>query len=231
VASRLKTSRAGLYGDFVEQVDDSMGRILAALDESGAAQNTLLIVTSDNGAPWSKPDVETSGGHEANRPWRGQKADIQEAGHRVPFLVRFPGRARAGSASAETVCLTDIFHTAAKCAGASLSEQMAEDSFDFTPALSGAPARPVRQAIVHHSAQGLFSIRQGTWKLVLGRGSGGFTPPQKIEPKPGEPAGELYDLAADPHEDHNLYAERSDVVARLTALLERYRREGRSRTA
>jgi len=85
--------------------------------------------------------------------------------------------------------------------------------------------------VVHHSAFGMFSIRDRNWKLVLGRGSGGFSLPKKIDPKPGEPVGELYDMEADPGESRNLYNEQPQVVARLTRLLERYQAEGRSRPA
>ncbi len=223
----LKRSRAGLYGDFVEEVDYSVGRILDAVKASGKERNTLVIVTSDNGAPWSAPDVATSGGHHANASWRGQKADIHEAGHRIPFIVRWPGHAKAASVSNSLVCLTDIFATVAGTAGRTLERGEAEDSFSFLPALNGDEVR--RESIVHHSASGMFSIRQKNMKLVEGLGSGGFTAPQTVVPGQGDPAGQLYDLQADPEEATNLYADRPEDVARLKDLLSTWRTRDRSR--
>lgn len=222
-------SKAGLYGDFVEETDASIGMILAALERAGKAQNTLVIVTSDNGAPWEERDAKEALGHWANAKWRGQKADIQEAGHRVPFMVRWPGKVRAGAVSDQTICLTDIFATVAQVQNLPLAPGMGEDSYGLLPILTGRQNGPLRPAIVHHAANGLFSIRQGDWKLVLGRGTGGFTAPVKYEPKPGETPGELYNLRTDPHEDRNVYDGNPAVVARLTALLKSYQEGGRSR--
>jgi arylsulfatase A-like enzyme len=222
-------SKAKLYGDFVQQVDASIGRIVDQLEKSGAASNTLLIVTSDNGAPWEKRDSDEAAGHWADRPWRGQKADIQEGGHRIPFLARWPGVVKAGSTSDQTICLTDIFATAAALTTTPMTSSMGEDSYSLLNVLNGSAKQSLREAIVHHSAQGLFSIRQGNWKLVLGRGSGGFTEPAKLQPAPGEPSGELYDLKTDPHEDQNLFSKRPQKAEELTSLLERYRRQGYSR--
>lgn len=222
-------SKAGQYGDFVAQVDASTGQLIETISRRGVARDTLFIFTSDNGAPWSEPDIQASGGHRANRPWRGQKSDIQEAGHRVPFVALWPRHIRAGSLSSQTLCLTDLFATFAAVTGRTLGRDEAEDSYNMLPALLGKANRPIRHAIVSHSGQGLFSIRSGSWKLVLGRGSGGFTKPDRIEPGPGEPAGELYNLAGDPHEDRNLYQQHPEKVEELSALLEKYRRQGYSR--
>jgi arylsulfatase A len=222
-------SKAGLYGDFVEETDASIGMILDALERTGKAKNTLVIVTSDNGAPWEERDAKEALGHWANAEWRGQKADIQEAGHRVPFLVRWPGRVKPGMVSRQTICLTDLFATLADVNGIRLTDGMAEDSVSLLPEFDGRQRGPLREAVVHHSANGMFSIRQGDWKLILGRGSGGFTAPVKIEPKPGELPGELYNLKTDPHEDRNVYDANPQIVARLSALLKRYQDSGRSR--
>lgn len=217
------------YGDFVTQVDDTLGRLLKTLDETGQAANTLVIFTSDNGSYWKRQDLESTG-HHSNGDWRGMKADIYDAGHRIPFIARLPGRIRPGAVSRQLGCLTDLAATAAELAGIGLPRDAAEDSFSLVPALTGAkPASAVRDAVVHHSSQGLFAIRQGEWKLALGRGSGGFTEPVSITPAPGEPPAELYNLAADPAETRNLWASQPKVVQRLTALLERLQRDGRSR--
>jgi arylsulfatase A-like enzyme len=221
-------SGAGPYGDFVMQVDASVGEVLAALDRTGMTDETLVIATSDNGAHWLPRDIERWG-HRANGALRGQKADIWEGGHRVPFVARWPGFVPAGSVSGETVCLTDLLATVASLLGTTLPDDAGEDSFDILPVLLGRAAEHGERAVVHHSLDGMFAIRQGRWKLVLGLGSGGFTPPAWIDPAPDGPSGQLYDLVSDPGEEHDLYRERPEVVARLSSLLDRYRREGRSR--
>ena len=225
----IDRSDAGPYGDFTAQVDHAVGQILDALDRTAVTDHTLVVFTSDNGAHWLPDDIETYA-HRANRPWRGQKADIWEGGHRVPFIVRWPEQVAAGSTSDQLVSLTDLMATAAALLGADVPDDAGEDSYNLLPVLQGiAPTTPLRDAIVHHSGDGMFAIRQGAWKLILGRGSGGFTPPRRLEPEPGEPLGQLYNLADDPAEQNNLYADEPAVVARLTALLERYQAEGRSR--
>jgi arylsulfatase A-like enzyme len=224
-------SQAALYGDFVAQVDDSAGKIISALDQSGLGRNTLVVFASDNGAYWGAQDI-TETGHRANAQWRGMKADIYEAGHRVPFLARWTGAINAGGVSDQLACLTDITATAAELAGAPLLRDSAEDSFSLAPALlNRKAATAVRDSVVVHSSQGLFGIRKGPWKLAMGRGSGGFTKPVTIDIKPGEPEGELYNLAADPGETQNLYLEKPDKVKELTALLAQIRSSGRSRPA
>lgn len=221
-------SEAGDYGDFVAQVDDTVGQVLRALDESGAASNTLVIFTSDNGADW-KPEDKERFAHRANAAWRGEKADIWDGGHRIPFLARWPGRIAAGTKSDELGCLTDLMATAGEIAGAKLPANAGEDSYSLLPALLGRRGKPIREAVVHHSVDGVFGIRQGEWKLALGLGSGGFSQPKRIEPKPGGPRGQLYNIARDPAEKENLWLKHPEIVARLTALLEKYQREGRSR--
>lgn len=219
-------SRAGLYGDFVMQTDAVLGQILKALEETGQSRNTLVMFTSDNGAHWT-PEDKTKFAHRPNGNLKGQKADIADGGHRIPFLARWPGKIKPNSVSHELHCLTDLLATVAEITGGTLPFNAGEDSFSLLPALMG--KRGTRQAIVHHSVDGMFAIRQREWKLCLGRGSGGFSEPRKIVPKPGEPAGELYDLLHDPGETKNLYAQESKRVLELTELLDRYKRDGRSR--
>jgi arylsulfatase A-like enzyme len=223
------TSGADYYGDFVAQVDAAVGRVLRALDAAKVSDQTLVIFTSDNGAHWLPADIE-KWGHRANGALRGQKADIYEGGHRIPFVARWPGKVTAGSTSNALVCLTDIFATVADIIGAPLPADAAEDSFSILSALRGTPpAAPVREAIVHHSNDGTFAVRQGPWKLAFALGSHGFSEPRAIEPEAGGPRGQLYNLDDDPAEQRNRWLEQPDVVARLTALLERYQAAGRSR--
>lgn len=223
-------SRAGLYGDFVEQLDASAGQILTQLEQSGVANNTLVIFTSDNGAPWVQRDVDASGGHRANGRLRGQKSDAYEGGHRVPFIARWPRRIRPGTVSGETICHTDIMATVAAATGARLERNAGEDSYNLLPVLTGQlRGKALREATVHHTGTGVFSIRQGDWKLIAGLGSGGFTQPQTLPVQPGGPAGQLFNLRADPREESDVYTQYPDVVSRLSALLERYRTQGFSR--
>ncbi len=223
-------SEAGYYGDFVVQVDAAIGRVMAALEAAGAVENTLVIVTSDNGSHWPVDDVEKFQ-HRANGPFRGQKADIWEGGHRVPLIVRWPGRVDAGSESDQLACHVDFFATVAEAVGEKLPEDAAEDSFSLLPALLGSSeaATPRRTSVVNHSANGTFAIREGDWKLVLGLGSGGFTNPKQEKPVEGGPTGQLYNLAEDIAESQNLFLERKSDVARLQTLLKQIQEQGRSR--
>jgi len=185
------------------------------------------MVTSDNGA---RVDQSLPFEHRSCGDLRGQKADIYEGGHRVPFLARWPGKIKPGSTSDDLICLTDLLATTAAILRKPLPDNTGEDSFNFLPALLGTKRdKPIREAIVHHSVSGMFAIRQGRWKLIQGLGSGGFTRPRSIEPKPGEAKGQLYDLIADPRETTNRYLEQPDIVDRLSSLLAKYKQEGRSR--
>lgn len=232
-------SRLGLYGAFVMETDWAVGEIVSAVDRAGLAQSTLVILTSDNGyAPYA--GVESafrenavqeleSRGHSPSGPYRGYKADIWEGGHRVPFIARWTGAIRPGSSSSQTICLTDLLATSAELVGASMPPDAGEDSVSIVPALRGTDRGPLRNATVHHSVDGRFSIRQGRFKLILGAGSGGWSRPRDREAREqGLPRVQLYDLEADPGERNNLQGRHPEVVARLTKLLERYVAEGRS---
>ncbi|MGE3806960.1 MAG: arylsulfatase [Gemmataceae bacterium] len=222
-------SKAGYYGDFTAQVDWTVGEIMKTLDKHKLTGNTLFILTSDNGAHWLPTDIEKYD-HRANWHYRGQKSDIHEGGHRVPYIARWPGKIKPGSVSAETMCHVDLLATCGAIVGAELPKNAGEDSYNMLPALLGQKQdKPIREAIVHHSGDGLFAIRQGEWKLVEGLGSGGFTPPKRIEPKQGDPAGQLYNLNDDLAEQKNLYLDNPDMVKKLQSLLDKYRSTGRSR--
>ncbi len=221
-------SGAGPYGDFVTQVDAAIGSVLDALTRTGSDDNTLVFATSDNGAHWLESDIQQHG-HHANGNLRGQKADIWEGGHRVPFIARWPRRIAPGSSSDETVTLADMLATVADLVGVPLPSDAGEDSYSLLPILFGRHLEaPLREATVHHSLNGVFAVRQGPWKLILGRGSGGFSQPQALVPAPGEPEGQLYNLYDDPGETSNLYLDHPDIVARLRTLLSRYQDSGRS---
>jgi arylsulfatase A-like enzyme len=224
--------RSGLnpYADFVMQTDASIGQIARALDEHGLAGNTLLIVTSDNGcSPEADFPALLAKGHNPSHVLRGHKADIWDGGHRVPLVVRWPGKVRPGSTSDELVSLVDFMATAAEITGARLPDNAAEDSVSSLPVLLGKTSKPLREALVHQSIDGKFAIRQGPWKLELCPGSGGWSRPRDPEAiKRGLPRVQLYDMTSDVGEQRNLEAEHPDVVKRLTALLGEYVAEGRS---
>lgn len=217
----------GPYGDFVTEHDWSVGQILAVLDRCGLVENTLVIVTSDNGAHKSPLNLESRFGHYCSHIYRGQKSDAWDGGHRVPFLARWPGVIKPGSTCEQTICLTDLLATAAAITGQPLADDAGEDSADMLLCLRGeAHDRPLREATVHHSVDGLFAIRQGPWKLILAHGSGGWSLPEsKAQDRP---ARQLYNLDDDPGEQHNLVDRHPSIVADLEATLERYRRSGRS---
>jgi arylsulfatase A len=225
-------SDAHRYGDFVVQVDWTAGEIMAALERSGQADNTLLIFTSDNGSP-GRSGENMQGpansvreyGHNPSHIYRGIKTDIWEGGHRVPFLVRWPGRVRAGAVNDEPICHVDLMATVAAVTEYDLPNDTAVDSYNLLPVFEEKDyAKPLREAIVHHSLHGVFAIRQGRWKLILDPGSGGWF---RDVPEDAPPV-QLYDMHEDPGEQTNVQAEHPRVVERLTALLQQYRESGRS---
>ncbi len=229
-------SKAGAYGDLVHQVDHVAGQVISALKRNGLEKNTLVIFTSDNGSP-QRDGTNMSGpvgsvrrfGHDPSRPWRGIKADVWDGGHRVPFIAYWPGKIAANSVNDEPVCHTDLMATVAAIVNAKLPADAGEDSCNILPALFGKRYQgPLRAAIVHHSGNGLFAIRQGRWKLITGLGSGGWSKPNRPKPQPDGPQGQLYDLNTDPKETKNLWLQRPDIVNRLTALLNDYKTKGRS---
>jgi arylsulfatase A-like enzyme len=222
-------SQAGARGDMVALVDWMVGQIDGVLERHGLVENTLVIVTSDNGARLTNYDGRDYG-HKSNGELRGQKADIWDGGHREPFVARWPGHIAPGATSDQLTCLSDLMATCAEIVGFDLPPGAAQDSYSFLHALLGRPAAgPVRDAVVHHSGDGMFSVRRGRWKLILGLGSGGFSEPKRLEPRPGEPLGQLYDMEDDWRETGNQWAQQAQTVAELSFLLETYRSQGCSR--
>ncbi len=224
--------RSGLnyYADFVMQNDACVGEVLEALATHNVADNTLVIFTSDNGcSPQADFPTLRAKGHDPSGTLRGHKADIWDGGHRVPFIVRWPGKVKPGATSKQVVSLVDLMATCADILGLKLPDDAAEDSVSLLPVLFDKADGPVREALVHHSISGKFSIRQGRWKLELCPGSGGWSRPRDPEAaKQGLPPVQLYDMDADPGERDNVQASHPEVVENLTALLERYVARGRS---
>lgn len=201
-------SDAGMYGDFVMQVDDTVGRVVGALARRGMAKDTLVFFTSDNGPVWYPKDVERFD-HRSVGSLRGMKGDAFEGGHRVPFIVRWPDRIEPGSTCSDTICFSDVLATCADASRATISEDVGRDSISFLPQLLGRESKQRRKVTVLKSAATV--VRDGNWKLIRHRGSGGFTRKAKTGPEPGQ----LYDLDVDLGETENVYAQHPQIVARL----------------
>ena len=163
----LGKSGLNIHADFVMQTDDGVGQIMAALDKHGLTKNTLVIFSADNGTSKGAniPELAKKG-HWVSAGFRGSKADLWDGGHRVPFVVRWPGHVAAGSTSDQLICLTDLFATTSDITGKTLPADSAEDSVSFLPALSGAKIVSTRAGVIHHSISGHFAYRQGKWKLL-----------------------------------------------------------------
>lgn len=225
----MGTSNTNFYGDFVKQVDWHMGQIMEALVRNGLVDNTLFIFTSDNGcSPRADFEELEKADHKPGGIYRGNKADIYEAGHRVPFIAHWPEGIAGGSVSDATICLTDLFATLADITNSGIPENAAEDSVSFLPALKG-KADQVREATVHHSINGSFAIRKGDWKLLLCPGSGGWSYPRPAEARQLDlPPIQLFNLKEDPAETTNVYATHLEIVRELYLLLGNYIKNGRS---
>lgn len=226
-------SGAGMYGDFLMMVDAQVGRVLATLDKTGMGDDTLVIFTSDNGPVWLESDVERFG-HDSCGGLRGMKADAWEAGHRMPFVARWPDHVKAGTTSSQLVCFTDLLATFSDLLGIALPADAGPDSFSFLPALTGKKSglTSVRtQIAMKPGSASMMTFRSGDWKLITGLGSGGFSKPKRIKPVPHGPQGQLYNLASDLGETTDLYLKHPEIVARLTAELKKVVDNGRSRMA
>jgi arylsulfatase A-like enzyme len=230
-------SGAGPHGDFLAEMDALVGLLLAELERQGFADDTLVLFSSDNGPETtSVVHMRKDHAHDGARPWRGVKRDAWEGGHRVPLIVRWPGRVKPGTTSDQLVCLTDVMATLAAITGSELPNDAAEDSFDLLPVLEGRAETAIRPYLLTQAFGGArtLSIRRGQWKYIDHPGSGGndyqrgelrvFALPE-LAP---EAAGQLYDLASDPGETKNLCTERPELARELKALLEESKATGRS---
>ena len=224
-------SGLGAYGDFVMQTDNVVGEVSAALKRIGVTDNTLLIFTSDNGCSKAAgiPALAEQG-HRVSAHLRGSKADIWDGGHRIPFIVRWPEVVAAGSQCDQLICLTDLFATVADQLSASQPEGTCEDSVSFLPALTGRAITSTRAGVIHHSFSGHFAYRRNEWKLILARGSGGWTAPREKDLDASVPKAQLYNLQQDPGETRNLYTVEPQKAEELLSLLQADISNGRSTT-
>lgn len=230
-------TKGGPRGDFVWELDVLMGRLMDFIKDLGIDDNTVIIFNADNGAEtvhvdWMRQDHN----HDASGGWRGMKRDGWEGGHRVPFIVRWPGVFKAGHKSDQMINTTDIFATCASIVGYQLDENDARDSYDMLPAMLGIQdeSESIRPYLLTQSFRGEFQIRQGSWKYLDHQGSGGnnyenetmkkYALPEK-EP---DAKGQLYNLETDPGETTNLYFSEAKKRKELKSLLEKSKKSGRS---
>jgi len=222
-------SGLNLYADFVMETDDAIGKVVAALEKNGIADNTLLFVTSDNGcSPSADYPTLLAKGHNPSGDFRGNKADIYDGGHHIPLFVQWPAVVKGGTKYDHYVCLVDFMATCADALGVKLPDNAAEDSVSLLPALKGNTDKPLRDTVVHHSITGAFAIRQGNWKLCLAPGSAGWSDPRPGKEAPDAPRIQLFDMSDDIGERNNVQAQHPDVVATLTKELEKIVADGRS---
>ena len=227
-------TRAGPHGDFIHELDYVVGELIHTLDRLQLAEDTLVIFTSDNGPETTTTiNMRNDHQHDGARPWRGMKRDNWEGGHRVPLILRWPGKIKSDTATDSTVCLTDIMASCAEITNFSLPNEAAEDSLSFR-ALFDSPKESIRDYTLHQTIKLELAIRRGPWKYLDHQGSGGnnynrehlkpFVLPEKAPDAPGQ----LYHLEHDPGERINLYHQHPIIVRELQNKLTEYREKGRS---
>jgi arylsulfatase A-like enzyme len=230
-------TNAGPRGDFVWELDVLVGRMLALVKDLGIDENTLILFNADNGAEtlhvnWMRQDY----GHDPVGGWRGMKRDSWEGGHRVPFIVRWPGVFQAGLRSEQMINTTDIFATVASIVDYKLQDANARDSYDMLPAMLGTQdaKQSIRPFLITQNFRGEFQIRKGNWKFINHKGSGGnnyddgFLKPYALPENAADAPGQLYDLSNDPGETNNLYFKEAEKREELKKLLEEVKSSGRS---
>lgn len=221
-------SKANGYGDFMTQTDWSLGQILDALKTHGFSDNTLVIFTSDNGPERYAYDRIQNSGHRSMGPLRGLKRDIWEGGHRVPFVVRWPGVVKAGAVSDGLISQIDLLATVAAIVDFKLPKDSGEDSLNQLPLLQG-NGKSARDTLVHNTNANGYALRHGDWVLIATKtGSVSGVPKwydQAQGYKPNTSPGELYNLREDLGQKNNLYDKHPDIVAKLTKMLAEIRKK------
>ena len=195
-------SQAGAYGDFMIETDFWVGELIKTLEKHGIYKDTMIIFSSDNGPENTWPERVKNYQHYSSGKYKDGKRSIYEGGHRVPFLISWPNGIKAGQRCDITVNQLDVFATIADVVGDKLKPGEAEDSFSFAPAFQGKPFE--RPPMLHHSISGGFAIREGDWKLILGKGT---------QAKPG--GMELYNLKDDSVESKNVIKAHPEKVKAL----------------
>ncbi len=233
-------SEAGLYGDYIQQLDHCTGLVLDALEKSGHAQNTLVLFTSDNGGMYDRDALKA--GHRTNGELLGQKTDAWEGAHRVPFIARWPQHIPKGKVRSELFTQVDVMATLAEAAHIAVPAGVAPDSQSELAAFTE-PEHAPRQ---RHEAEFLgtagFALRQGDWVYIPTQGSGGMSAPEELgkpwslsyakmgfvnsdvtnegQLKPAAPAGQLYNLKSDLGQHSNVLAQHPDIAAKMQQRVE-----------
>jgi arylsulfatase A-like enzyme len=202
------------YGDFIMNIDHVVGQVAETLKRLEMDDNTIIVFSSDNGAYWPQSEINLHQ-HDSHAGRRGQKGDVWEGGHRMPLIISWPSRVKNQIVYDQLVSLTDLFATFADLTGQKLQQNSGEDSFSFFHVLNGNTSKSTRPSMIHQSSGGLYSMRTGEWKYIDGLGSGGFTAPRKIDPIPGGPTGQLYQIQNDSLESNNLFLQHPNIVKKL----------------
>ncbi len=221
-------SPIGIYGDFIMDIDYVVGQVTETLKSLDIDDNTMIIFSSDNGAPWPQEEIDLQH-HESNWGRRGQKGDVWDGGHRIPLIIYWPSHIQRQIVYDQLVSLTDLFATFADLTGQKLNKNSGEDSFSFLHVLKGNTSKITRYSMIHNSSAGMYSIRKEGWKYVDGLGSGGFTAPNKMDPVIGGPTGQLYQIESDTLESKNIFLQHSDIVNKLQKELNKQLKNGRRR--
>lgn len=243
------SSECGVYGDFIHELDWSVGEVLDTLERLGLSDNTMVVFSSDNGAVVHREPHHH--GHLANGIYNGQKTDIWEGGQRVPFIARWPKHIPAGGCTDDLISVSDLMATFAGLLGLPLPDNAAPDSFNILSSLLDQPNhQPGRDTLV--MAWPGWALREGPWLYISHQGSGGVTTDPKNKAgvdwmnlaelgkphsdydadgkiKPDAPPGQLYNLAEDPSETTNLYRKYPDRVKKMHAQLQAIKRNPVSR--
>jgi arylsulfatase A len=225
-------SQAGGFGDFVTQTDAEVGRILRAIDENGFGDNTIVIFTADNGAEHYAYDRIRNFQHRSSGPLRGVKRDLYEGGHRVPFIVKWPGTVPPGSVSDALISQVDLYATLSTIVGHELRAGVAEDSHDLISVWKKNSPSP-RHSIIHNTMEGAYAVRHDDWVLIANKTGAHSKVPAWFDEENGysknDQPGELYNLRSDLAQKYNLYATETAKVEELTKLLESIREKGQVR--
>ncbi len=240
------SSQAGLYGDFIQEFDGMVGELVKCLEQNGLADNTLIIVTSDNGGMFNTGGQDAfAAGHRQNGDLLGFKFGVWEGGHRIPFIAKWPGKITPGTVSSQLISGVDMLATCAAITGQTVEKKQLADSINVLPALVGDPAAPLRETLVLCPNKPThLSVRKGRWVYIPAQGAGGFNGKPGVHAaggpacasfvgnvnsdiengkiKKNAPPAQLYDLVKDVNQTQNVYNQFPEVVQEMEALLATY---------
>jgi arylsulfatase A len=226
-------SKAGPYGDFVYETDDSIGQLLKALEDSGQSDNTLVIFSADNGPEKYAYKRAEKFDHWSSFPLRGLKRDIYEGGHRVPYIVKWPGKVAAGKVSHELVSQIDVMATVAAVVGYKLPKDQAEDSHDLLPLIMGESSKGPRSTHIHNTRADQFAIRSGDWILLdtthgYMSGRNAAWENKYGYKKDDNKIGQLFNIKEDIGQKNNIIDKYPEKAKELKALMQKIRQQGYS---